>query len=162
MKITIDTKKILFENRFRNRFTCWKQVCTLFDARKILRRKKFCRSHMKLNCRPYYIFCFITLLDVFVYLTTFSARIQDGWWQQDTCFAWSRIKIYCWSWAFCSCIIFLLFLFCTVSNCHGPWAIILYAIPIQFAKYAQVHYKVYNGRHICIHRPFWNFVGSIA
>ena len=90
------------------------------------------------------------------------SRIQDGWWQQDTCFAWSRIKIYCWSWAFCSCIIFLLFLFCTVSNCHGPWAIILYAIPIQFAKYAQVHYKVYNDRHICIHRPFWNFVGSIA
>ena len=102
------------------------------------------------------------LLHYFVYLTTFSARIQDGWWQQDTCFAWSRIKIYCWSWAFCSCIIFLLFLFCTLSNCHGPWAIILYAIPIQFAKYAQVHYKVYNDRHICIHRPFWNFVGSIA
>ena len=90
------------------------------------------------------------LLHYFVYLTTFSARIQDGWWQQDTCFAWSRIKIYCWSWAFCSCIIFLLFLFCTVSNCHGPWAIILYAIPIQFAKYAQVHYKVYSDRHIFI------------
>ena len=82
------------------------------NAHKILRRKKVLQISYETELQAELHF----LLHYFVYLTTFSARIQDGWWQQDTCFAWSRIKIYCWSWAFCSCIILTLFLYYSWKN----------------------------------------------